>query len=155
MITYTGTGKDFESVSSVTLNYTVNDSNGGSKSDYVEIDINNLSPTTDTSTAAGTSSSNPVSFDVDANQHYATIFDVNMTEGASSNADTGLSYQITSTANADGTQFGIDSDGNIHLLCLAADNPYPTSANPYQVTVEATETGGTATQSQDFYIDLV
>lgn len=155
VITYTGTGEDAETTSSVTLNYYVNDADGGSKSDSVVVYINDLSPTTDTSTASGTSSGNPVNFTVDANQHYASIFDVNMTEGASSPADVGLSYQITSTANADGTQFGIDSDGNIHLLCLAADDPYPTVTSPYRVTVEATETGGTATQSQDFYFHLM
>ena len=154
-ITYTGTGIDYETTSSVTLNYTVEDASGASKSDYVVIDINDLDPTQDSSTDPGTSSVSPKSFDVDANQHYASIFDVNMTEGPSSPADVGLTYQVTSPENDDGTQFGIDSSGNIYILCLAPDNPYPTVANPYQVTVEATEVGGTGTQTQDFYIDLV
>ena len=152
VITYTGTGIDFETTSSVTLNYTVNDSNGGSKTDYVVIDITDLKPTAATGT--GTTSTSPAGpVTVTTTNHYGQIYDVNMTEGISSSDDTGLTYQVTSQAASDGTHFGIKSDGSLYLKCLPDEGT--TYSNPYLVTVEATETGGTGTHTQDFYIDLV
>ena len=156
-IKYVGPGEDYEILSTQPITLTVTDASNASNSDYLTVYITDLAPTADDGTI-GTSSSNAPDVDVDGTQHYQTVLDVNMTEGAQSthqsDDDTLLTYAVTGQPS-DGTKFAVDSStGELYLTCIADDKTTYSSGSPHKVTVTATETGGTGTHTQDFYIDL-
>ena len=158
-IKYVGPGEDYETLSTQSIDITVMET-GRSNAfnfDNLTVYISDLAPTADDGTS-GTNSGNAPSVDVDTTQHYQTVLDVNMTEGAQSthqsDDDTLLTYAVTGQPS-DGTKFAIDSStGELYLTCIADDKTTYSSGSPHKVTVTATETGGTGTHTQDFYIDL-